>query len=122
MLAKFDITQNLINDIILIVFFSRGSDSPRELSNRRSGDPAVGAIVSMFRASPLRQDFGSKLGNYIEDSNPKRQNQGSHSSSHFSKISASSGLNSSKTTDDALEELRAYKEMKFLLLKKGSNK
>lgn len=92
------------------------------MSNRRSGDPAVGAIVSMLRASPLRQDFGSKLGNYIEDSNPKRQNHGDHSSSHFSKISASSGLNSSKTTDDALEELRAYKEMKFLLLKKGSNK
>lgn len=100
-------------------------DSPRELSYRRSGDAAVGALVSMLhRASPLRQDFGSKSGNCTEESsNPKHQNQnqGSHSSSYSSsKFCASSGLNSSKTTDDALEELRVYREMKSSLLKKGS--
>lgn len=92
-------------------------DSPRESSYRRSGDAAVGALVSMLhRASPLRQDFGMKSGNYMADSNRNLGNQGSQSST--TKICASSGLSSSKTTDDALEELRVYKEMKSSLLKK----
>lgn len=93
---------------------------------RKSQDAAVGALVLMLKkAPPLRQDLllYSKPANCInneqllvqklEDDQQQLQKKGSTSSSMFS---------ISKTTADALEELRSYKEMKELLLSQGNKK
>ncbi|XWS41384.1 hypothetical protein CRYUN_Cryun17cG0077100 [Craigia yunnanensis] len=98
--------------------------------NTNSQDAAVGALVRMLKkAPPLRQDISSSI-NISEASRPEmwsnriqEQNQISEAATveHAASSSiASSRLVASKTTADALEELRGYKEMKNLLLREGS--
>uniref|UniRef100_A0A2C9UQC1 Autophagy-related protein 13 N-terminal domain-containing protein n=1 Tax=Manihot esculenta TaxID=3983 RepID=A0A2C9UQC1_MANES len=93
---------------------------------RNSQDAAVGALVRMLRkAPPLRQDISTS----IDLSQVSRSKISSSSFQEHVQISetpaiqpasssiASSGLVASKTTADALEELRGYKElMRDLLL------
>ncbi|GFP95422.1 autophagy-related protein 13 [Phtheirospermum japonicum] len=102
---------------------------------KKSQDAAVGALVCMLKkAPPLRQDIsvttqylqGSKLQalrNYMQNaneiSNSEEQTIGVQPSTSLNL--ASSGLIASKTTADALDELRGYRELKDLLLMQGKN-
>lgn len=75
---------------------------------RKSHDAAVGALVHMFRtAPPLRQDSSC----YSSMSLKQETEQEAGSSSAFFWP---------RKTSDALEELRAYKDMKDLLLSKSA--
>ncbi|XVF17058.1 hypothetical protein REPUB_Repub10bG0084400 [Reevesia pubescens] len=98
--------------------------------NRKSQDAAVGALVHMLKkAPPLRQDISSSI-SFSEASRPEmwsnsiqEQNQISEAVTvehAASSMIASSRVVVSKTTADALEELRGYKEMKNLLLSEGA--
>lgn len=91
---------------------------------RKSQDAAVGALVLMLKkAPPLRQDslLASKAASCSnnnkevvqkpEEGDPQSQKKGACSSSILS-----SKHSMSKTTADALEELRGYKQMKDALL------
>ncbi|KDP26114.1 hypothetical protein JCGZ_22215 [Jatropha curcas] len=90
---------------------------------RKSQDAAVGALVRMLKkAPPLRQDFSTQV-NLSQEPSSKfsssslQEHCGSPAAQQASSSIVSSGLVSSKTTADALEELRGYKEMmKDLLL------
>ncbi|XP_075493676.1 LOW QUALITY PROTEIN: autophagy-related protein 13b-like [Primulina tabacum] len=96
---------------------------------RKSQDAAVGALVHMLKkAPPLRQDvsFTAELLHDSKLKTPTNCNQDSNKISEKSNILqyastnlASSGLISSKTTSDALDELRGYRELKDMLLKQG---
>ncbi|EOX92419.1 Autophagy-related protein 13 [Theobroma cacao] len=96
--------------------------------NRKSQDAAVGALVRMLKKAPLRQDVSSSI-NFSEASRPEmwsnsvqEQNQilEAVTVEHATSSSiASSRLVASKTTSDALEELRGYRELKNLLLSEG---
>lgn len=75
---------------------------------RKSHDAAVGALVHMFRtAPPLRQDSS------CYSSMPLKQEL-------VQEAGSSSAFFLPRKTSDALEELRAYKEMKDLLLSKSA--
>ncbi|GAB4847717.1 hypothetical protein Ancab_026779 [Ancistrocladus abbreviatus] len=101
--------------------------------NRKSQDAAVGELVLMLRkAPPLRQEFSSSkdLPACLRPEGPSDttiqeqylQTGGAllaHSTAASSSI-ISSGHAMSKTTADALEELRRFKEFKDLLLKQES--
>ncbi|XP_075501467.1 autophagy-related protein 13b-like [Primulina tabacum] len=92
---------------------------------RKSQDAAVGALVQMLKkAPPLCQDISFSADSKLKT--PANCNQDSNENSEKSNILqsgstnlASSGLASSKTTSDALDELRGYRELKDSLLKKG---
>ncbi|XP_073041214.1 autophagy-related protein 13b-like [Primulina eburnea] len=92
---------------------------------RKSQDAAVGALVQMLKkAPPLCQDISFSADSKLKT--PTNCNQDSNENSEKSNILqsgstnlASSGLASSKTTSDALDELRGYRELKDSLLKKG---
>ncbi|XVE51323.1 hypothetical protein DITRI_Ditri02bG0031000 [Diplodiscus trichospermus] len=91
----------------------------------------LGALVRMLKkAPPLCQDISGTI-SFSEASRPEmlsnsiqEQNQTSEvvSVEHAAASSsiASSRFVGAKTTADALEELRGYKEMKSLLLSEGS--
>ncbi|XP_008784140.2 autophagy-related protein 13b-like isoform X1 [Phoenix dactylifera] len=123
------------------VKLSEGKDQINENSEsrglvpvQRSPDAAVGALVQMLKtAPPLRQDLSKSVrssqvfrGDFW---NPRLQHnecmeaevERSESPASNSGITAS-GLFKPRTTADALEELRIYKEMKEWLLKKGGSK
>lgn len=96
---------------------------------RKSEDAAVCALVQMLKkAPPLRQDV-SFTADLLQDSKlktPTNCNQDSNEISEKSNILqcasknlASSGLISSKTTFDALDELHGYRELKDMLLKQA---
>ncbi|KAH9625676.1 hypothetical protein KSS87_022711 [Heliosperma pusillum] len=90
---------------------------------RKSQDAAVGALVLMLnKAPPLRQDSiaSSKASssNYEEDLSMRPEGQLSQKGPTDSILSSS--LGPSKTTADAMEELRSYKKMKEFLLSQGS--
>lgn len=75
---------------------------------KKSHDAAVGALVHMFRtAPPLRQD--SSCYSSMSFKHELKQEAGS-----------SSAFSLPRKTSDALEELRAYKDMKDLLLTKSA--
>ncbi|CAK7328509.1 unnamed protein product [Dovyalis caffra] len=94
---------------------------------KKSQDAAVGALVRMLKnAPPLHQDFSSS-GDLPPDSRSKTWSRNLQECNPVSGAPAgqqaaasgvaSSGLVASKTTADALEELRSYKDMmKDLLL------
>ncbi|XP_065873162.1 autophagy-related protein 13b [Euphorbia lathyris] len=93
---------------------------------RKSHDAAVGALVRMLKkAAPLRQDFSASQDLYssssrqehIEASEAPVIQQPSSSSSSI----AYSRFVGSKTTADALEELRSYREMVKELLHNQAN-
>ncbi|KAK3023507.1 hypothetical protein RJ639_043791 [Escallonia herrerae] len=98
---------------------------------RKSQDAAVGALVLMLKkAPPLRQDL-SESRNLLQGSRPQMlknrtpeptqlsDEQGFHQAAASRTSVASSGILASRTTADALEELRGYKDMKDLLLRQG---
>ncbi|CAO2831045.1 unnamed protein product [Amaranthus hypochondriacus] len=83
---------------------------------RKSQDAAVGALVLMLKkAPPLRQD---SLGRNNEQSLLKSDDQQSQKAAGTSLLSSS--LTPSKTTADALEELRGYKDLREFLLIQGN--
>lgn len=95
--------------------------------NRKSQDAAVGALVRMLKkAPPLRQNISL---NFSEASRPEILSNSIPKQSQISEAVtvehaaapniASFRLVASKTTTDALEELRGYKVMKNLLLSEG---
>lgn len=97
---------------------------------RKSQDAAVGALVQMLKkAPPLRQDV-SFTADLLQDSKLKTPTNCNQDSNEISEKSnklqyastnlASSGRASSKTTSDALDELRGYRELKDSLLKQGN--
>ncbi|KAE8691218.1 E3 ubiquitin-protein ligase ATL76-like [Hibiscus syriacus] len=108
------------------------SSDPNEAGlfvNRKSQDAAVGALVLMLKkAPPLCQDTSL---NFSEASRPEMWSNSIQKQSQISEAetvehaaassTASSRLVASKTTADALEELRGYKAMKNLLLSEGGN-
>lgn len=77
---------------------------------RKLQDRAVGAHHLLKKAPPLRQDITNSI---ILSEQPGVQNAASSSVE-------SSGLVLPKTTADAFEELRGYRELKDLLLKQSS--
>ncbi|CAA7053037.1 unnamed protein product [Microthlaspi erraticum] len=87
---------------------------------KKSQDAAVGALVSMLKkAPPLRQDVSitevSWNNNNSNNNKPARGQEAAAAS-----ITASGLALASKTTADALEELRSYKEMKNVLLSQSA--
>ena len=89
--------------------------------NRKSQDAAVGALVHMLKkAPPLRQDTSSLI-NFSEASRPEMWSNSIQEQNQISEAVTveSSRLVATKTTADALEELRGYKELKNLLLSEG---
>ncbi|TKY60405.1 Autophagy-related protein 13 [Spatholobus suberectus] len=95
---------------------------------RKSHDAAVGALVQMLKkAPPLRQDFSTSQhlsqGTHPEtwNTNVQGPNQILEASGPVS-IMSSGIIATRKTTADALEEFHAYKEMKNLLLMRGSKR
>lgn len=103
-------------------------------ATRKSADAAVGALVLMLRkAPPLRQDFSKSVANSsgvprvetwgdsntVLDSN--QISEGLVPVQHVASSSVmASGLITSKTTADALEELQGYRDLKNFLLSQGS--
>lgn len=85
------------------------SSSQAFLGSRKSQDAAVGALVQMLRSAP-----------------PLRQDSSCHTSSHTIKTELAGGFGAvsefsgSRKTLDALEELKAYKELKELILSKSA--
>ncbi|XP_068663193.1 autophagy-related protein 13b-like [Aristolochia californica] len=99
-----------------------GLESGAMLYIRKSQDAAVGALVHMLKsAPPLRQDC-SNSANFYEASKPESQMQTSEASNATDYGVSVSGLLMSRTTADALEELKGYREMKDHLLKQGALK
>lgn len=95
--------------------------------NRKSQDAAVGALVRLLKNSPpLRQNVSL---NFSEASRPEILSNSIPKQSQILEAVtveyaaapniASFRLVASKTTTDALEELRGYKVMKNLLLSEG---
>ncbi|KAK7399409.1 hypothetical protein VNO78_10591 [Psophocarpus tetragonolobus] len=93
---------------------------------RKSNDAAVGALVHMLKkAPPLRQDFSTSQ-HLTQGAHPQTWNDSIQGQNHILQASRSVSIMSSgiiaarKTTADALEEFHGYKEMKNLLLTRGS--
>lgn len=92
---------------------------------KKSQDSAVGELVCMLKkARPLGEDLHDS-GNVLHESKPEilkatvldpKQMFGQPTMQHSATTSFAP-----KTTADALEELRGYREMKNLLLKQGGN-
>lgn len=79
---------------------------------RKSQDAAVGVLVQMLKtAPPLRQDSST----YMASSMSGVQREGSSVSGTESEFSMA------RSTSDALEELRNYKQLKDLLLSKSKS-
>lgn len=93
------------------------------VSVARKSHASVGTVISMLKkAPPLRQDSDSM--NLLQDSTPGTINPMQISVKPGAQHSCTSNFASSvniatKTTADALEELRGYRDMKDLLLKQG---
>ncbi|KAK3019368.1 hypothetical protein RJ639_003948 [Escallonia herrerae] len=100
---------------------------------RKSQDAAVGDLVLMLKkAPPLRQDL-SESRNLLQSSKPQMlknrtpeptqlsDEQGFHQAAASRTSVASSGILASRTTADAIEELRGYKDMKDLLRQGGTS-
>ncbi|XP_056168432.1 autophagy-related protein 13b [Syzygium oleosum] len=95
---------------------------------RKSPGAAVGALVDMLKkAPPLHQDF-SNLATASQASRSETWSNSFHehcqtpkaiSAQDGTSSVASSALLASKTTTDALEELKVYREMRNLLLSQG---
>lgn len=84
----------------------------------RKSHVSAGTLISMLKkAPPLRQDSDSM--NLLQDSTPV-QISDKPGVQHSSTSNFASSVNiPAKTTADALEELRGYRDMKDLLLKQG---
>ncbi|CAH2053363.1 unnamed protein product [Thlaspi arvense] len=88
---------------------------------KKSQDAAVGALVSMLKkAPPLRQDASEhSIPEICWNNNNNNKPAQAHETAAAS-ITASGLALASKTTADALEELRSYKEMKNVLLSQST--
>ncbi|CAH9058654.1 unnamed protein product [Cuscuta epithymum] len=89
-----------------------GPESPAQafFGTRKAQDSAVGALVQMLKtAPPLRQDTSC----YSTTSSVKPDLEGEG-------ITASFDLSAPRKISDALEELKAYKELKDVLLSKSA--
>ncbi|KAL8551190.1 hypothetical protein ACS0TY_000321 [Phlomoides rotata] len=82
--------------------------SSQASSTKKSQDAAVGALVHMLKtAPPLRQDS-----NYYNSQFSKTELEG--------EVGGASEFFKPRKTSDALEELKVYREMKYLLLSKSA--
>ncbi|KAJ6822003.1 autophagy-related protein 13b-like isoform X1 [Iris pallida] len=108
-----------------------GSTSGELIPVRRSPDAAVGALVRMLKtAAPLRQDFTNSAISSQANNKEAWRMKGTQEDKHkeaevaeFEKTAPSSmstapRLSKSRTTADALEELRCYRKIKELILSK----
>ncbi|KAJ1379028.1 HORMA domain superfamily [Sesbania bispinosa] len=102
-------------------------EAGRSFPIRKSQDAAVGALVHMLKkAAPLHQDFSTSehlsQGTRPEtwSNNIQEPNQILEALKPVSIMSCGTTTNR-KTTSDALEEFHSYREMKNLLLMRGSN-
>lgn len=87
---------------------------------RKSQGAAVGALVDLLKkAPPLSQEYSQSMIPSDIHSAKADSDSSSQAVQVFAPSVASSGILASKTTADALEELRAYREMKNLLLSQG---
>ncbi|KAF8103641.1 hypothetical protein N665_0186s0010 [Sinapis alba] len=97
---------------------------PLELSSgsypKKSQDAAVGALVNMLKkAPPLRQDVSeSAIPELCWTNNKNKPGRGEEIAT--ASMTASGIALAAKTTADALEELRSYKEMKNVLLSQST--
>ncbi|KAG2317628.1 hypothetical protein Bca4012_068533 [Brassica carinata] len=86
---------------------------------KKSQDAAVGALVNMLKkAPPLRQDVSESSMPEIYWNNNNNKKPGGDCPA--ASITASGIALAAKTTADALEELRSYKEMKNVLLSQST--
>ncbi|XP_021728099.1 autophagy-related protein 13b-like [Chenopodium quinoa] len=91
---------------------------------RKSQDAKVGALVLMLKkAPPLRQDslMASKAVSWRDNEEPALKPDDQQSQKGTCTSILSSSLATSRTTADALEELRSYKDLKELLLSQGKS-
>ncbi|KAL5075249.1 hypothetical protein RYX36_014233 [Vicia faba] len=99
-------------------------EAGRFLPIRKSQGAVVGALVNMLKkAAPLHQDFSSTCEN-ISRPETQKSNKVQGPNQIPDTLSAPSIMSSGnrKTTNDALEEFRSYREMKNMLLKpRGGN-
>lgn len=106
-------------------------ESQGPLAVKKSTDAAIGSLVRMLQtAVPLQQDSSNlskflrvpKADSWREKLQPNQNlvsGKGTHQTSESNTGITASGLIMSKTTADALEDLRSYREMKDLLLRQG---
>lgn len=107
-------------------------ESQGPLAVKKSTDAAIGSLVRMLQtAVPLQQDSSNlskflrvpKADSWREKLQPNQNlvsGKGTHQTSESSNTGiTASGLIMPKTTADALEDLRSYREMKDLLLRQG---
>ncbi|KAH0926953.1 hypothetical protein HID58_019209 [Brassica napus] len=88
---------------------------------KKSQDAAVGALVNMLKkAPPLRQDVSETSIPELCWNNNKNKPGGGQEIATASMTASGIAL-AAKTTADALEELRSYKEMKNVLLSQSTN-
>ncbi|KAL0743513.1 hypothetical protein Bca4012_085026 [Brassica carinata] len=105
-------------------FEQRGDphEPPHESSGsypKKSQDAAVGALVNMLKkAPPLRQDVSES--SITELCWNKKNKPGGGQEIATASMTASGIALAAKTTADALEELRSYKEMKNVLLSQST--
>ncbi|KAJ6798192.1 autophagy-related protein 13b-like isoform X2 [Iris pallida] len=91
---------------------------------RRSSEAAVGALVQMFKtAAPLRQDYtSSAISSQAIKEEAWTMKQMQHGKNKEDIVKTARGTASgpfiSRTTADALEELRCYREVKKLILRR----
>lgn len=87
---------------------------------KKSQDAAVGTLVNMLKkAPPLRQDVSESSIPEIYWNNNNKKPAGAHEVAAASMTASGIAL-AAKTTADALEELRSYKEMKNVLLSQST--
>ncbi|CAH8392294.1 unnamed protein product [Eruca vesicaria subsp. sativa] len=87
---------------------------------KKSQDAAVGALVNMLKkAPPLRQDISESSVPEIYWNNNNKTGLGQEIAAASSMTASGIGL-AAKTTADAMEELRSYKEMKNVLLSQST--
>lgn len=98
---------------------------------RKSQDAAVGALVLMLKkAPPLRQDYSASIvvsaapkttcsDAGVQDSNENVARAPAERPTYSSIVS--SGISQSKTTADAIVELRGYRKMKEFILKQAGS-
>ncbi|CAH8321531.1 unnamed protein product [Eruca vesicaria subsp. sativa] len=100
-------------------------EPPLELSSgsypKKSQDAAVGALVNMLKkAPPLKQDVSESAISELCWKNNKNKPGGDQEIATASMTASGIAL-AAKTTADALEELRSYKEMKNVLLSQSTS-
>lgn len=98
--------------------FDQKSEPGDAVEAKRSKNAAVGALVNMLKKAP---PLGQAISNSITSTEASRHPHLNHPLQESNEIGTTSFIIlTPKTTADALEELKAYKEMKDSLLMQGT--